>query len=157
MFTMTVEKLKAFLVILLFSGYAKLPRQEMYRERREGCHNLVVSAMMTKTEFLECKRYLHLDDNNALNSSGKFVKVRPLLNYQPTQHVSVDESMVPYFEKHEAKQYIHGKPIKFGFKCMKTSKSWCISTYKLSQQTSCDANLQLSHCHGQLFLQAQIC
>ena len=93
MFTMTVEKLKAFLTILLVSRYAGLSRQEMYWERREDCHNLVVSAAMTKTKFLECKRYLHLADNNALNGSDKFAKVRPLfnainqkciLNYQPT-------------------------------------------------------------------------
>ena len=123
--TITVEKLKAFLTILLVSGYVGQPRQEMYWERREDCHNLVVSAMMTKTEFLEFKRYLHLADNNALNSSDKFAKVRPffnvinkqcIFNYQPTQYVSVDESMVSYFGKHEAKQYIHGKLIKFGFK-----------------------------------------
>ena len=38
------------------------------------------------------------------------------MSYQATQHVSVDKSMVPYFEKHGVKQYIHGKPIKFGFK-----------------------------------------
>ena len=44
MFSMTVEKLKAFLAILLVSGYAGLPRQEMYWERRADCHNLVVSA-----------------------------------------------------------------------------------------------------------------
>ena len=37
------------------------------------------------------------------------------MNYQPTQHANIDESTVPYFEKHEAKQYIHDKPIKFGF------------------------------------------
>ena len=36
--------------------------------------------------------------------------------YQPTQHVSVDKSIVPYSDKHGAKQYIHGKTIKFGFK-----------------------------------------
>ena len=36
--------------------------------------------MMTKTEFLEWKRYLHLADNNALNRSDKFVKVQPLCN-----------------------------------------------------------------------------
>ena len=30
MFTMTVEKLKTILTILLVSGYAGLPRQEMY-------------------------------------------------------------------------------------------------------------------------------
>ena len=112
MFTVTVEKLKAFLAILLVSEYAGLPRQEVYWERLEDCHNLVTSAMMTKTEFLECKRYLHLADNNGLNSSDKFAKVQTffnaineqcILNYQPTQHVSVDESMVPYFEKHGAK------------------------------------------------------
>ena len=68
---------------------------------------------MMKTDFLDCKRYLHLADNNTLNSSDKFAKVRPLfnaineqyiLNYQPTQHVSVDDSMVPYLGKHGAKQ-----------------------------------------------------
>ena len=80
MFTMTVEKLKAFLSILLVSEYAGLTRQEMHWERREDCLNLVVSAMMTKTEFLECKRYLHLADNNTLNSSDKSAKVRPLFN-----------------------------------------------------------------------------
>ena len=68
--------------------------------------------MMTKIEFLECKQYLHLADNNALNSSDKFAKVQPLfnaineqciLNYQLTQHVSVEESMFLYFGEHRAK------------------------------------------------------
>ena len=36
--------------------------------------------MMTKTEFLECKRYLHLADNNDLNSSDKLAKGRALFN-----------------------------------------------------------------------------
>ena len=92
---------------------------------------------MTKTEFLECKRYLHLADNNALNSSDKFAKVRPLinaineqciLNYQATQQTSGDKAMVPYFGKHGAKEYAHGKPIKFGFKLwvMATPLGYCI-------------------------------
>ena len=93
-------------------------------KKREDFHNLVVSAIVTKTEFLECKRYLHPPDKNALNSSDKLSKVRPLFNainkqrilhYQPTQHVSVDETMVRYFGKHGAKQYIHGKTLKFGY------------------------------------------
>ena len=36
MFTMTAEKLKAFLTTLLLSGCAGLSRQDMYRERRES-------------------------------------------------------------------------------------------------------------------------
>ena len=51
LFTMTVEKLKAFLAILLVNGSAGLPRQEMYWERQQDCHNLVVSAMMQKPSF----------------------------------------------------------------------------------------------------------
>ena len=127
MFTMTVEKLKVFLAILLVNRYAGLPRQEIYWERREDSYNLVVPT----------KRYLHLADNNALNSSDILQNQRPLfkaineqciLNYQPIQHVSVEESMVPHFGKHGAKQYIHGKSIKFGFKfwAMATPLGYCI-------------------------------
>ena len=86
---------------------------------------------------LDCERYLHLADNKTLNSSDKFARLWPLfnaiskqcvLNYQPTHHVCIDESMVPYFGKHGAKQYIPGKPIKFGFKLwvMATPLGYCI-------------------------------
>ena len=56
---------------------------------------------------------MHLADNNALNSSDKFAKVRPLfkaineqgiLSYQTTQHVSNDKSIVPHLVKYGAKQ-----------------------------------------------------
>ncbi|CAI6371246.1 unnamed protein product [Macrosiphum euphorbiae] len=33
------------------------------------------------------------------------------------QFHSIDESMVPYFGRHGCKQFIRGKPIRFGFKC----------------------------------------
>ena len=72
--------------------------------------------MMTKTKFLECKRYSDMADNNALNSSDKFAKVRPLFNA-----INADKSMVPFFGKHGAKQYIHGEPIN-GFKL------WVVAT-----------------------------
>ena len=52
----------------------------MYWKSREDCQNLVVSAMMKKTVFLECKQHLHLVHNNALNSLDKFAKMRPLFN-----------------------------------------------------------------------------
>ena len=50
------------------------------------------------------------------------MKLQPLFNtidkhcYQPNQRVSVDKSIVPYFDKHGAKQYIYRKAITFGFK-----------------------------------------
>ena len=68
MFAMTVQKVKAFHTIVLVHGYAGLPRQETHRERREEFHNLLVSAIITKTELLECKRYLYLADHSAASS-----------------------------------------------------------------------------------------
>jgi DNA excision repair protein ERCC-6 len=38
------------------------------------------------------------------------------------KHFSYDESMVPYFGRHGCKQYIRGKPIRFGY------KFWCGAT-----------------------------
>ena len=32
------------------------------------------------------------------------------------EHLFIDESMIPYYGKHYAKQYMKGKPIRFGFK-----------------------------------------
>ena len=37
----------------------------------------------------------------------------------------MDESTLPYFEKHGAKQYIHGKPIKFGYKLWVMASPLC--------------------------------
>ena len=147
MFTMAVEKLKAFLTILWVNWYPGIPRQEMYWERREDSHNLVVSAVMTKTHFLDGKRHLHLADNNSLNSSDKCLNVRLLFNaikqqcilkYQPTQHVSIEKSMMPYFGKHGAKQYMKSKPIKFRFKLwvMATPLGYCIQFYPYADKDS---------------------
>ena len=105
-FTMNLDKLKAFIAILLVNRYAERPRQEIYWEQRKGGYNLLVSSKMSKNEFEECKKLLHVSDNNNLDMTDRFGKVRPLfnsinqeclLNYQPTQDISVDESVVPYF------------------------------------------------------------
>ena len=38
------------------------------------------------------------------------------------RNLSIDESMVPYFGKHSAKQFIKGKPIRYGY------KMWVLAT-----------------------------
>ena len=46
--------------------------------------------------------------------------------------------MIPYFGKHGAKQYIHGKPIKFGFKLwvMATPLEYCIQFHPYTGKDS---------------------
>ena len=134
---MTIKKLKSFIAILLVNGYNKLPRQEMYWQRREDGQNRMATALMSKNEFEHYKQFFHLADNENLDKTDRFGKVRLLFDainkqcvahYRPEQHLSVDESMVPYFGKHGAKQYIHGKPIKFGYKLLVLAKplGYCV-------------------------------
>ena len=114
-FKMTPQRLQTFIAILLLSDYSTFPRQEMYWLKRDDSFNHVVIGLMTKNEFEDTKQYLQFAENSTVDKADKFAKVRSLfdainkqspLNYKPTQHVSVDESMVPY----------HGKPINFGYK-----------------------------------------
>ena len=45
--------------------------------------------------------------------------------------MSIDEAMIPYFDKRSAKQFIRGKPIKFGY------KMWVLTT-PLSYVLQCE-------------------
>lgn len=39
-----------------------------------------------------------------------------LKHFHPEQHLSYDESMIAYFGRHGCKQFIKGKPMRFGYK-----------------------------------------
>ena len=101
---MIIKKLKSFIAILLLSGYNKLPRQEMYWQRREDCRNRMATALMTKNEFKDCKQFLYLSDYENLDN-GQICQISTFdainkqcgAHYKPKQHLSVDKSMVPCF------------------------------------------------------------
>ncbi|KAH9627857.1 hypothetical protein HF086_001753 [Spodoptera exigua] len=106
-------------------------RYRMYWEQRVDCSFPTVAALMSRNRFEDLLRYFHVADNNNLDPSDKFAKVRPLwkllnarwVKYYPgDKNLSIDESMIPYYGKHGTKQHIHGKPIRFGY------KSWSICT-----------------------------
>ena len=76
--------------------------------------------MMSRNRFNEIMTYLHLTNNTYLDPNDKFSKVGPLLdklnkeclsNHLPEQTVSTDESVVPYFGRHECKQFMKNKPV----------------------------------------------
>lgn len=124
-FMLDTTELRIFLAILLASGYLKFPRKRMFWETAEDVSLQGISAAMSRNRFEEILRYLHLADNSNLDSNDKFSKVRPLINemnkqckinFVTEQNISIDESMVPYHGRHGAKQYLHGKPVKFGYK-----------------------------------------
>ena len=68
---------------------------------------------------------LHFKDNDTLDKNDKYSKIRPLLDYLqdkflehfvPSQKISHDEVMIEYFGRHDCKQAIRDKPIRFGYK-----------------------------------------
>lgn len=124
-FTITRDELRIFFAILFLSGYNVMSRTRMYWELSEDVHNNAVANAMSRNRFEDVMRYLHFCKNAELKNDDRFGKIRPImcmlnerwLQYFPGDaYLSIDESMVPYYGRHGAKQHIHGKPIRFGYK-----------------------------------------
>jgi DNA excision repair protein ERCC-6 len=134
---LTIEEMQVFISILLFTGYHKLPRQRNYWSLDEDLKSDLVNNSMTRNRFEEIKRYLHLANNeNIPTTNDRMFKIRPLMDLLSEkfcqwgyfhQDLSIDESMVKYFGNHGSKQFIRGKPIRFGFKnwMLASSTGYC--------------------------------
>ncbi|KAL3198612.1 hypothetical protein MRX96_014427 [Rhipicephalus microplus] len=127
----TEEEMKFVIGMLLLSGYVPVPRRRMLWEISEDCHNELVANSMRRNRFKAIFSNLHVADNNNLPLDDRFAKKRPLfklvnqkfLLYAPLPECySIDESMCEYFGKHGCKQFLKGKPIRFGYKL------WCLCT-----------------------------
>ena len=78
---------------------------------------------MRVNSFEEIMRNLHVANNTHIDDD-RLYKVRPIINainaakkfIAFTSNLSVDKSMLPYHSRHCAKQFIRGKPVRFGFK-----------------------------------------
>ena len=106
-------------------GYHTVPSNRDYWSNQLDLGVQFVSQAMTCGRYQKIAAYLHLADNESLPAGDKTGKVAPLykkLNENLTQfgiwhdNLSIDESMVPYYGKNSMKQFIRGKPIRFGFK-----------------------------------------
>ncbi|XP_066254654.1 piggyBac transposable element-derived protein 3-like [Euwallacea similis] len=90
----------------------------------------MVSDVMRRDRFLKIWKFFHLADNTKVDATDKYYKLRPLIEklqskfaqfYVPEKNLNFDESMVKYFGRHSCKQFIKGKPIRFGYKV------WCLN------------------------------
>ena len=133
------EEIKCWQGILMLSGYMSYSRWRMMWEYHSKSYLSSVSNAMRRNRFEILKTYAHFSDNTILTKNDKFTKMHPLLtmlNERFLQYAILDErlcvneSMTPYFERHGAKQFLRGKPIRFGY------KMWCL----------CDCSGYLIHC-----------
>ena len=109
---------------------------------------------MPKNRFLEILRDLHLADNQKIDAEDPYYKIRPYINMlnegfkknlSPSQNLSIDEMMVPYYGRHGIKQFIRGKPIRYGY------KMWAITSstgYLYHVEPYCGHSGSLQQAHG---------
>lgn len=121
----SAAEMKCFLAILILSGYNTLPSKRMYWDLQDDAKNILVSNSMRRNRFIQIQRFLHFADNSKMDVSDKAWKIRPLMdkikkrcldNFVPVQNLDFDESMIRYYGRHGCKQFIRGKPIRFGYK-----------------------------------------
>jgi len=84
-----------------------------------------VREAMSRTMFEDILHHLHFTDKLAADPNDRYWKVRILfdtLNATAKKYVkhpalvSIDEGMIKYFGPNSLKQFIRGKPCRFGFK-----------------------------------------
>lgn len=121
----TYDEMLCFIGILILSGYSIVSRRKMYWQNSPDTHNSLVSSGISRDRFQYIMSNIHCCDNGDLDKNDRFAKVRPLFqalnkkffDYAPTEeNHSVDEAMVPYFGRQNCKQFIKGKPIRWGYK-----------------------------------------
>ena len=124
------DSLYVFFGILLLSGYNKLPYRRLYWREDPDVFNELVSRSMRRDVFEALLRCLHMADNQNIDPNDPYYKVRPIFKHlnesfkmiSSPEKLSIDETMVPYYGRHRTKQYIRGKPVRFGYKL------WCCCT-----------------------------
>ena len=103
-----------------------MPFRRMYWETRPDANNFLVSQFMNRNRFEKIHQYLHFNDNMSIDYNDRVYKIRPIIDRLNAcfgqffqlfgQTYSLDEAREPYYGHHSMKQFIRGKPIRYGYK-----------------------------------------
>lgn len=127
---LSVGELRAFIGILIITGFNYHSNFRNLWSQDEVIRNNLVCSTMRRNRFQEILQCLHFEDNSKAPSKeganiDKMWKLRPLTDhlkakmiehFHVEQNLSFDESMIAYFGRHGCKQFIKGKPLRFGYK-----------------------------------------
>ncbi|XP_045110881.1 piggyBac transposable element-derived protein 2-like [Portunus trituberculatus] len=126
-FTFTVDELKIFIGILLFSGYHKVPSERDYWSTDKDLGVQIIQKAMSRNRYKLLKSVIHFCNNEEAkdNTHDKGFRIRSLFSLVKESFqqfgvfeecLSVDEMIVKYYGHNSLKQFIRGKPIRFGYK-----------------------------------------
>ncbi|XP_033222708.1 piggyBac transposable element-derived protein 3-like [Belonocnema kinseyi] len=135
----TKEEIKCFIGLMIYSGYAPVPLMHLYWDFKQDLHNDLVSNAMRRNRMYTIKNYIHFADIGELEPHDKIWKLRPLMDKMKercianfvatTELLNYDDSMVNFFGRRNIKQFIPGKPIRFGYKmcCLNSSEGYLLN------------------------------
>ncbi|XP_046998371.1 piggyBac transposable element-derived protein 3-like [Schistocerca americana] len=135
-FILTVEEVRVFVRFLLFAGYHKLPAEKLYWSEDEDVGIPIIKTATSRNKYQKLKTLNHFQDNDLANlpASGfpanenkhdrgfKTIRLLKMINesFQKfgifEEILSVDKMIVKYYGRSGLKQFILGKPIRFGYK-----------------------------------------
>ena len=121
-----IDKMDALtlLGIMLLSGYNRLPYNRLYWSEWADIQKSLVSDSPRRSRLDEIVSDLYFRDNTNLSGDRwAYSKVRPKLEEligafkqaDVVDDISIDETMIPYLDKHGLKQFIREKPIQLSF------------------------------------------
>ena len=155
-FLFSDDCLRKLIGFFLYTGYRSLPQEKLYWCEDEDIDDRFVRKCFTKNRYLEIKRYLHFNDNSTLGSNEppRSFKIAPIIELMSekfskfgifSKRLSIDEQMIQYYCRHFMKQFIRGKPIRFGYKnwaicCSSTGYCFNFDLYEGKQEQHSEAN-----------------
>jgi hypothetical protein len=111
--------------IMYMTGYLTPSNRRMYWEKREDTMNVMVKKAMSEVSFSNIIANTSFIMRTEPDPNDRYWKVRPLFDQlnstakkwvRHPEKVSIDEGMVKYFGPHPLKQFMRGKPHRFGYK-----------------------------------------
>ncbi|KAK7915583.1 hypothetical protein WMY93_011344 [Mugilogobius chulae] len=130
----TLADMYAFLAMTIYMGIVKLPTLKDYWSRIRLFNFAFPKGLITGKKYLAILSAFHIsdpeDDRTNERKRGtplfdRLHKIKPLYtdmrnacrqNFQPGQHISIDERMVASKARISFKQYLKSKPVKWGYK-----------------------------------------
>ena len=123
------NEIKAFLGLCIIMGIIYKPRIWMYWSTDSVYNTPIFSQVMTRKRCQLLMKFLHFQNNAQYNPNDpqrdRLFKIRTIMDllknrfktmYYPSEHITVDESLVPYKGRLMFKQFIKTKRARFGIK-----------------------------------------
>lgn len=128
----TVEELYAFIAAHIYMGIVDIPAWHMYWSQHY--RQVPLTSLFSRDRFAQLLSYFHVAPQPDANHADDILsRVRPFVTYlneifpyyyAPSQHLTIDETMVAFKGRADIKQYIPSKPHKWGYKvyCLASDK-----------------------------------